>query len=213
MSEASAGLLLSRRTRRHAVLFGLQTVPLIVMGVYVIAAVVCAAVFQHLGLILAMLVVGLLLYGAMREPVRMDRAPWVRRLVERVRVGGSARDAFTPTEDTPFPRPVGDIVILGVARDEHSPEQAVIRHSPTGTKRAYFTATVEIEGRGDGLRSLAATQREDQELERALNRLAEARCPVDELSLMARATPGLPVSYKEQVRALGAAGAGGHHAR
>lgn len=207
MSGATAaGLLLSRRTRRHAVLFGLQTVPLIVMLVYIIAAVVLAAVFQHLGLIATGVLGGLLLYGAMREPVRMDRTPWVRRLVQRARVSGSARDAFSPTEDTPFPRPVGDILILGVARNENGLEQAVIRHSPTGTKRAYFTATLEIEGRGDGLRSLAAIQREDHELERTLNRLAESRCPVDELSLMARATPGLPVSYKEKVRALRSVG-------
>src|SRR5690349_25114324 len=120
------------------------------MLVYIITAVVMAAVFQHWGLIITTVLGGLLLYGAMREPVRMDRAPWVWRLVERARVSGSAHDAFTPTEDTPFPRPVGDILILGVARDEDSPEQAVIRHSPTGTKRAYFTATLEIEGRGDG---------------------------------------------------------------
>ncbi|GAA3605810.1 hypothetical protein [Microlunatus ginsengisoli] len=82
----------------------------------------------------------------------------------------------------------------------------MIRHSTTGTKGAYFTATVEIEGRGDGLRSVAATQREDHELERVLNRLAEARCPVDEISLMTRAQPGLPAAYKEQVRRMRADG-------
>ncbi|MFP5282431.1 MAG: hypothetical protein ACLGIF_03165, partial [Actinomycetes bacterium] len=88
-----------------------------------------------------------------------DREPWLRRLVTRSRLAAASRDGFAPTEDTPYPRPVGDVVVLGVARVTGAPEQAVIRHSTTGTKGAYFTATLEIEGRGDGLRSTAATLR------------------------------------------------------
>ena len=202
----SPGLLLSRRTRRHSVLFGLNTIPLLVMGGYVLGMVVLGTMVQQLGVFVAALVGAVVLYFAMREPLRMDRESWTRRLVRRARLAGLVRDGFHPSEDTPFPRPVGDILILGVTRDEDSPEQVVIRHSTTGTKDAYFTATVEIEGRGDGVRSAAAIQREDQELERMLNRLAETRCPIDELSLMARATPGLPVSYKARVRMMRAAG-------
>lgn len=200
-----SGLLLSRRTRRHAVLFGLQKVPLIIMLAYVIGGVIATAVFQHLGMIAAIAVGGCALYAAMREPLRMERAPALRRAVDKLRVA-LASDAFTPTETTPFPRPVGDILILGVARAAGRPEQAVIRHSTTGTKSAYFTATIEIEGRGDGLRSAAATQREDHDLERVLNRLSESRCPVDEISLLARATPGLPAEYREGVRGMRSAG-------
>ena len=136
----------------------------------------------------------------------MDRDPWLLRLTQRARRSLTGHDAYTPNEDTPFPRPVGDILILGVTASDDAPEQAVIRHSTTGMKSAYFTATVEIEGRGDGLRSLAATRREDNELERMLNRLAEARCPVDEISLMTRAQPGLPAAYKAKVRQMRAAG-------
>jgi hypothetical protein len=202
VSEHAASLLLSRRTRRHAVLFGLQKVPLIVMGVYLVVAVAWTAVVQHLGMIAAATVGGLVVYAAMREPLRMDRDPWLLRLVNRARAAATAHDGFTPTEDTPFPRRVGDILILGIARAADAPEQAVIRHSTTGTRGAYFTATLEIEGRGDGLRSAAAILRQDHELERVLNRLAESRYPVDEISLMTRATPGLPPAYTANVRAL-----------
>ena len=202
----TAGLLLSRRTRRHAVLFGLQKGPLVAMLVYLIVAVGVASSFQQVGVIVVAAVGGFGLYAAMREPLRMDRDPWLLRLTQRARRSLTGHDAYTPTEDTPFPRPVGDILILGVAASDDAPEQAVIRHSTTGMKSAYFTATVEIEGRGDGLRSLAATRREDNELERMLNRLAEARCPVDEISLMTRAQPGLPAAYKAKVRQMRADG-------
>lgn len=197
-----AGLLLSRRTRRHAVLFGLQKGPLVAMGGYILAAVALTVAFQSVGTIAVATVGGMTLYVAMRQPLRMEREPWLWRLVTRARLATSARDGFSPTEDTPYPRPVGDILVLGVARLTGAPEQAVIRHSTTGTKGAYFTATLEIEGRGDGLRSAAAIMREDHELERLLNRLAESRYPVDELSLMTRATPGLPEAYKGRVQAM-----------
>jgi hypothetical protein len=208
VSENAAPLLLSRRTRRHAVLFGLQKVPLIVMGVYIVVAVAVAATFQSWGVIALVTIGGVALYIAMRQPLRMDREPWLFRLVAMARTSASAHDAFTPTDDTPFPRPVGDILIMGLARSSCAPEQAVIRHSTTGTKGAYFTATVEIEGRGDGLRSAAAIIRDDNELERVLNRLAETRYPVEEISLMTRATPGLPPAFKTEVRGMCAPGLG-----
>jgi hypothetical protein len=33
----------------------------------------------------------------------------------------TGHDAYTPTEDTPFPPPVGDILILGVAASDDTP--------------------------------------------------------------------------------------------
>ncbi len=199
---AGGGMLLSRRTRRHAVLFGLQKTPLIVMAGYVLVAVGVMAAIHRPSAIAVAAVIGLALYAAMRQPLRMERTSWVYRLVAQLRLGAVARDAFTPNDDTPFPRPVGDILILGVTTEEDPRELAVIRHSPLGVKGSYFTATLEIEGRGDGLRAAAVGLREDRDLERVLNRLAEARCPVDEISLAARAQPGLSAAAKESVRAM-----------
>ena len=202
MTAPIGGLLLSRRTRRHSVLFGLQKTGLIVLAVYLLAAIITVVWVKLLGVIAAAAAAGVALYLALRQPLRMDRDPWLRRVIDRARLAASSRDGFAGTDDVPYPRPVGDILVLGVSRADGAPEQVVIRHSTTGTKHAYFTATVEIEGRGDGLRSAAATLREDQELERVLNRLAEPRYPVDEVSLLTRATPGLPAAYKGEVRAL-----------
>src|SRR4051794_3745646 len=118
MTGSTPGLLLSRRTRRHAVLFGLRKRPLIVMLVYLVVAVAVTATFQHVGMIAVAGIVGLGLYGAMREPLRMDRAPWLQRVIQRARVSATTHDGFVPTEATPFPRPVGDVLILGVALEE-----------------------------------------------------------------------------------------------
>ena len=68
----SPGLLLSRRTRRHSVLFGLNTIPLLVMGGYVLGMVVLGTMVQQLGVFVAALVGAVVLYFAMREPLRMD---------------------------------------------------------------------------------------------------------------------------------------------
>lgn len=202
--EHAPTLMLSRRTRRHVVLFGLQKMALLVMGGYLVAGIAAATSFQNVVVIAAVTVGGLLLYALLRQPLNIERDPWtvrVARAARTRRVAAAGREAFTPGDRMPFPRPVGDILIMGVSRTEQSPEQVVVRHSTTGSKGVYFTATVEIEGRGDGLRPVSDALREDSALERALNVLAENRSPVDELSLMARAMPGLPESYKDQVRA------------
>ncbi len=197
-------LLLSRRTRRHAVLFGLGGRALVVMGIYLLVAIVVTASLSSLTVAGLAALVGLGLYAAVRQPLSIERDPWGVRLVQTWRLRQATRtgvDAFRPSQHTPVPRPVGDILILGVARTQDSPEQVLIRHS-TSARGVYFSATIEIEGRGDGLRPTSAARRDDAALERALNTLAEDRSPIDELSLMTRAMPGLPDAYKERVRAM-----------
>lgn len=202
--DSAPTLLLSRRTRRHALLFGLGSRALVAMGVYLLVAIAITVVTGSLGVAATMAVLGLVLYAAVRQPLSIERDPWGVRLVGVWRLRQATRtgvDGFRPSQSTPVPRPVGDILILGVSRTEDSPEQVVIRHS-TNSKGVYFSATIEIEGRGDGLRPTSAARRDDAAFERALNTLAEDRSPIDELSLMTRAMPGLPDAYKDQVRAM-----------
>ena len=194
---------IGRKTRRHSVLFGLNKAGLVVMAAYLAGALAALVLLEmRPSLAVIALLLGVVVYMFARNPQNAEKEPVWRMTVDWAQATWTRMaklDAFTQSDALPVPRPVGDVLMLAVAPVETGPEQLVVRHSPTGMRGAYFTATLEIEGRGEGVRSAMDYWRDVVALERVMNKLAERRVPVDEISIMVRALPGLPSAYKDEV--------------
>lgn len=204
---------LGRRTRRYAVVAGLSIPGMIITASMVVGLVILLIALSSAGIAgpsaMAVLALGLLVvvgtYVLIRHPMRVESQPLAIRLARIVREWWAERtgpDAFTRSEEQPLPAPVGHVLPLAVSPVEDGPEVAVIRHGQRGEKKSYFSVVLEIEGRGDGIRSSAAASREDRQVDQLLVELAEQGIPVDQLSMHSRAMPGLDAGYQRDVITL-----------
>lgn len=203
---------MGRKMRRYSVFVYLTWTGIVVVGGWLLLcglAVFLSMAVQAPTWLLASLV-GVSAAGAgglwvlLRQPVPV----WKRALIQRMADSRRAtpdrrqRDGFTRSDQTPVPPPVGHVLDLGVSSPAGGGEIAVVRHGQRGPKHAYFSTVVEISGRGDGIRSDSAADRDDARVDRLLTELAEDQMPVNQLDMHVRALPGLSQEYVRQARAM-----------
>lgn len=203
-TSPESGYLIAGQQVRRTFLFRLSKPGVVALSVYTVIAILLLIFVWRTFVGLGVMTGGaVLLYVVLRVGQRADSRTVVERVVEAARkrmTRWRGWDAFEPSKHLPVPRPVGDVLAMGVSRAPGDPEQGVIRHSPTGWKGAYFTTTVEIAGRGDGLLTPETHARQADQVGMMLTKLAEEGIPVDELSIMLRAIPGLPEGYRDAIQ-------------
>lgn len=184
---------------QRSFMFGLSTFGTAVFG-SAFAASLILMIFVRSYVLLAALAVALgMLYVLLRIPKNPRHQQLGLRVLHARRARRARRkgwSAFTPSESTPYPRPVGEMVMLGVAKIEGDPEQGILRQSPIHHEGSVFTTTLEIQGRGDGQQPAFELLADAGRLEALLTRLAQRNVPIDEISFMTRARPGLPKGYR-----------------
>lgn len=197
--------MLGGRTRRRAFLMGLSGRGAIMLAVYIAVALVFVMITQSVWGLAALALGAVALYALLRVPSSVRSQPAVARAAGWLRHRQMPRrgwDAFTPSEDLPVPRPVGEILVLGVSPTPDAAEQVVVRHAPSAGTDApgYFTTTVEIEGLGDGLWPDSRHLADTYAFGRMLRDLAGT--PIHEVSISVHAVPGLPSDYRGQVQQM-----------
>ncbi|MGJ3510164.1 SCO6880 family protein [Enemella sp. A6] len=200
----SPGWFIGTVQARRAVLFRLSKAGLAIMTVLTGASVVVLTIMQSTGLLAFLAVLCTVAYVLLRvsPDTRSKGALWhvMNRLrVRRARTQGWL--GFTRSEVLPVPRPVGHVRIVGVSQQAGDPEQAVVVHRPLGRIGAYFSSTLEIDGRGDGQFTTAQRLAEVAAVEGLLTTLAQNLSPIDDLQITTRALPGLARGYRESLAA------------
>ena len=192
------------RTRR-AFMFRLSKVGLTILSAAMLIALVVMVLSQSAILLAVFALTLTVLYLALRIPKDPLTEPLLERRMEKRRAKRAIKkgwDSFARSEDMPLPRAVGDLIVLGVAKGSDDPEQAIVRQSPLGHREGtFFTSTLEVAGRGDGVRTPLEDAVDAAGVEGLLTRLAEPGSRIDEISFMTRAMPGLQRGFREKMSA------------
>ncbi|WP_335983183.1 SCO6880 family protein [Streptomyces sp. CA2R106] len=208
MAAEQRTYVLGGETRRRSLFNGVSTTQLVGAGAFTVVWLLAVLATRSVVVLVGGILLGL---GGWTLSRRRDAVgeSWAGSLRDRAafvtaqrRHGGAPE--FVPGEA--LPAEVGEIRSLAYAPPgfENAP-MAIIHHKnhKSGSwATGHLTATFEIQGAGDGLLPVRATNTAGLLFERLLGGLASAEIPVDQLDVATRVLPVHPAAYREHMGKL-----------
>lgn len=206
MAREERTYILGGETRRRALFSGTTPVQLAGGGAFVVVWMLVLLATRSLLVLVGGLVVGAVGVLLARRKTALGES-WSGTVRDRVAFALAARSGtpeFVPGES--LPAEVGDIRSLVYERPTAPGAPMVIihhkNHRGDSWATGHLTATFEIQGAGDGLVPVRATNTAGLLFERLLGGLASAEIPVDQLDIATRVLPVHAAAYRDHMDGL-----------
>lgn len=197
---------LGGETRKRTLFSGVSGIQMLGYIVGALLWIVALLMVRSVWVLVGGLVLGVVAVALSRRRTVLGES-WAGAVGDRAAFAWSSRRAvpdFVPGEA--LPREVGEVRVLAYAppRMPDAP-MAIVHHKDhrrASWSSGHLTATLEIQGAGDGMLPVRVTNTAGLMFERLLGGLASAEIPVDQLDVCTRILPVHPGAYREHMAGL-----------
>lgn len=208
MAAEQRTYVLGGETRRRSLFNGVTTAQLVGAGAFTVVWMLALLATRSVVVLVGGIVLGLVGWSLSKRKDAVGES-WAGSLRDRAAFVVARRRRAGAPEFVPgvaLPAEVGEIRALAYAPPSApTSPMAIIHHkdSRSGSwATGHLTATFEIQGAGDGLLPVRATNTAGLLFERLLGGLASAEIPVDQLDIATRVLPVHPAAYRESMGKL-----------